>query len=210
MPRREEPVRTCVGCRQQDDRTALLRFVVAGDPPQLVPDLPRRSSGRGVSVHPRRQCLDAAVKNGGLRRGIKHETAFAVNADDLARWAAGQYARKLEGLIGAAHRSGHAIVGTERVRDAITARRTSLIVVAGDASEQRQQMMASAERLGQSCLLYGDKASLGRLFGRETVAVVAITDPNIAEEVQRAARCAALLKEDPAPAPRGGARSEAS
>ena len=29
----------------------------------------------------------------------------------------------------------------------------------------------------------------------ETVAVVAITDPNIAEEVQRAARCAALLLE---------------
>jgi ribosomal protein L7Ae-like RNA K-turn-binding protein len=173
----------------------LLRFVVAGDPPQLVPDVPRRASGRGVSVHPRRRCLDAAVKNGGLRRALKCDASVAVNADDLARWASGQYSRKLDGLLGAAQRSGHAAVGTERARDAIAARRAALIVVASDASEQRQQLMASAERLGQSCLLYGDKASLGRLFGRETVAVVAVTDPNIAEEVQRAARCAALLGE---------------
>jgi predicted RNA-binding protein YlxR (DUF448 family)/ribosomal protein L7Ae-like RNA K-turn-binding protein len=195
MPSREDPMRTCVGCRQKDDRTALLRFVVAGDPPQLVPDVPRRAGGRGVSVHPRRPCLDAAVKSGALKRGLKNDADVSVNADDLARWASGQYSRRLDGLLGAAHRSGNAVIGTERVRDAITSRRTSLIVVASDASEQRQHMMASAERLGQSCLLYGDKASLGRLFGRETVAVVAITDPHIADEVQRAARCAALLLE---------------
>jgi hypothetical protein len=37
--------------------------------------------------------------------------------------------------------------------------------------------------------LYGDKASLGRLFGRELVAVLAITDPAIAEAARAALRC---------------------
>src|SRR4051794_9070694 len=137
-------VRTCVGCRQTDERAALLRFVLAGDPPQIVPDLPRRAGGRGVSVHPRRPCLDAAVRNGALRRAFKTELP-ALNADDLARWAGGQYARRLDGLLHAAYRSGHAVIGTERVRDAIASRRAALLVVAGDASEQRQDMMATAE-----------------------------------------------------------------
>src|SRR4051795_10568760 len=96
-------VRTCVGCRQTDERAALLRFVLAGDPPQIVPDLPRRAGGRGVSVHPRRPCLDAAVRNGALRRAFKTELP-ALNAEDLARWASGQYARRLDGLLHAAYR----------------------------------------------------------------------------------------------------------
>jgi histidine ammonia-lyase len=47
--------------------------------------------------------------------------------------------------------------------------------------------------LGGSCLVLGDKASLGLLFGRQSVAVVAVTDTLIAEQLQRAARCAAAL-----------------
>ena len=149
------------------------------------------------------RCLDAAVRNGGLRRAFKRELP-ALNADDLARWASGQYARRLDGLLHAAFRSGHAAIGTERVRDAIASRRAALLVVAGDASEQRQELIAAAERLGGHCVLYGDKSGLGRLFGRETVAVVAVTEVNIAEEVQRAARCAALLMM------RSGARASAA
>jgi predicted RNA-binding protein YlxR (DUF448 family) len=203
-----EAVRTCVGCRQRDERTALMRFVLAGDPPQIVPDVARRAGGRGVSVHARRHCLETAVRSGALRRGLKADVP-GVNADELARWASGQYARRLNGLLLAAQRGGHAAVGTERVRDAIARRRAALLVVAGDASDAREELMAAAERLGGHCVLFGDKAGLGRLFGRETVAVVAVTDGNIAQEMQRAARCVDLLQVDPAPL-RGSAGSEAS
>jgi uncharacterized protein len=189
MSARDEIARMCVGCRQKDDRGALLRFVVAGDPPQVVPDVSRRTAGRGASVHPRRRCLDAAVRSGALRRALRAE--LATNADDLALWASGQYGRRLDGLIAAAYRSGRAAVGTERVRDAIASKRAVLLIVAADATENRQELMRAAERIGGSCLVHGDKASLGRLFGREIVAVAAITDRNIADELQTAARCAA-------------------
>jgi ribosomal protein L7Ae-like RNA K-turn-binding protein len=173
--------RMCVGCRQKDERGALLRFVVAGDPPQVVPDVSRRSDGRGASVHPLRRCLDA----------LKVE--FETDADALALWAHGQYGRRLAGLLTAAHRGGRAVIGTERVRDAIAAKRAVLLVVAGDAADNRDELMRSVERLGGQCLVYGDRASLGALFGREMVAVLAITDRELAVEVKTAAECAAAI-----------------
>lgn len=183
----------CVGCRQKDDRGALMRFVVAGAPPQIVPDVSRRASGRGASVHPRRRCIDAAVRSGALRRALRAE--LATNADDLAKWALGQYDRKLAALLAAAQRGGHAALGTERVREAMEARRVAMLVIAGDAIESRQELMRAAERLGAACLVHGDKTSLGRLFGRETVAVAAVTDRALASELQSAARCAAEISE---------------
>lgn len=188
-----EPIRTCVGCRQKDGTVALLRFVVAGDPPAVVPDLPRRGSGRGVSVHPSRRCLAAAARNGGLVRGLRAGTS--VDVDQLADWACGQYARKCDGLLIAAYRAGHAALGNERVRDAIANQRALLLVVASDASERSAELSAVAQRLGRRCIIHGDKANLGRLFGRDTVAVVAITDSDIAAELQHATDCAALLAE---------------
>ena len=183
--------RMCVGCRQKDERGALLRFVVAGDPPQVVPDVSRRSNGRGASVHPLRRCLDAAVRSGSLRRALKVE--IETDADALALWAHGQYGRRLAGLLTAAHRGGRAVVGTERVRDAITAKRAVLLVVAGDAADSRDELMRSVERLGGQCLVYGDRASLGQLFKLEMVAVLAITDRELAVEVKTAAECAAAI-----------------
>jgi len=168
-----------------------LRFVLAGDPPQLVPDVSRKGGGRGVSVHPNRRCLDAAVRSGALRRGLRAQTG--ADAAELALWASGQYLRRVDGLLGAAYRSGRAAVGTERVRDAIARKQTALLVVAQDAADSRAELVASAERLGGSCLVFGDKQRLGRLFGRESVAVVAVTDSKIAEQLQSAARCAAAL-----------------
>jgi predicted RNA-binding protein YlxR (DUF448 family) len=184
----------CAGCRQHDEREALLRLVLADDPPRIVPDVARGARGRGVSVHATRRCLQAAVRSGALQRGLRAAqrgpgTSLEANADELAAWAAGQYARRLEGLLAAAHRTRAAAVGSERVRDVIAQRRAELLVLAHDAGEGQQDLQQTVERLGGRCALYGDRASLGRLFGRELVAVVAITDPAIAEAARAALRC---------------------
>ena len=191
--------RLCAGCRQHDEREVLLRLVLAGDPPQIVPDVARGAGGRGVSVHATRRCLEQAVRSGALKRGLRAGSSAAgggwvdTSADELASWAAGQYARRFEGLLTAAARSGSAAVGSERVRDAVAQRRAELLVLANDAGEGQQDLQRTVERLGGRCALYGDKAGLGRLFGREWVAVVAITDPAIAEAARAALRCIAQL-----------------
>ena len=183
--------RLCVGCRQHDEREELLRLVLAGDPPRIVPDVARGARGRGVSVHATRKCLQLAVRSGALGRGLR--APLQVDAAELAAWAAGQYERRLAGLLGAAHRTGAASIGSERVRDAIAQRKVELLLLANDAGEGQQDLQRSLERLGGRCAVYGDKASLGRLFARELVAVVAITDAALADAVRSALRCLSEL-----------------
>jgi predicted RNA-binding protein YlxR (DUF448 family)/ribosomal protein L7Ae-like RNA K-turn-binding protein len=188
-----EAIRSCAGCRQKDARDALLRFVLAGDPPAVVPDVRRRGPGRGVSIHASRRCLQQAVRSGAFKRAFKRE--LTLDAEQLAVWAEGQYGRRIDGLLGAAHRSGKAVAGTDRVRQALAARQVQLLVVARDARGDRDEIMRSAERLGSACLVHADTAGLGTLFGREAVAVAAVTDAAIAEELQVAARCVTGLAE---------------
>ncbi len=188
-----EPERTCVGCRQRDERGALLRLVLAGDPPELVPDVRHSGNGRGASVHPRRTCLDAAVKSGAFRRAFKRE--LHPDSNQLATWAHDQYYRRMDGLIAAAGRSGNAVAGAERVREAVERRKVCMLIVASDAAESRNEVLDAATRLGARCLVHADKSHLGRLFGRDQIAVVAVTDSAIASAIEEASRNLAALAE---------------
>ena len=73
-----EPVRTCVGCRQQDASGAMVRCVLDGS--LVVPDLSRTAPGRGAWLHPRQTCLTAA-RRGGFARSFRRAVHVS---DDLA------------------------------------------------------------------------------------------------------------------------------
>ena len=64
------PVRTCVGCRVSDSRSALLRVVVGGHG-DLVPDLRRCLPGRGAWLHPTGECFDLAVRRRAFGRALR-------------------------------------------------------------------------------------------------------------------------------------------
>lgn len=62
-------VRTCTGCRRKDEKGRMLRVVrtdqgVAVDPRQVKP-------GRGAYVHHDAECMELAVKRGGLARTLR-------------------------------------------------------------------------------------------------------------------------------------------
>jgi hypothetical protein len=192
--KRAQPVRTCVGCRGRDRREALVRFAVRTDPPGLAPDIRGQLGGRGVSVHPDGACIDAAVRRGGFARAMRGPVPF--DARQLCRMLADQYARRGEGLLLAAGRSRKIALGTDAVRESIRQREVSLLVVAGDASNRREELVQAAEDLGSRCVVFGNRASLGRLFGRDEVAVLAVLDTRIAEELARAAARVSALSED--------------
>jgi predicted RNA-binding protein YlxR (DUF448 family) len=76
-----EPVRTCVGCRRREPRSALLRVVVVEG--ALVPDTAARLPGRGSWVHPTPACVDQAVQRRAFTRALRLTTgpdASAVQA----------------------------------------------------------------------------------------------------------------------------------
>jgi predicted RNA-binding protein YlxR (DUF448 family) len=68
------PVRTCVGCRRRAPVTELLRVVVHDG--GLTPDPRRRLPGRGASLHPTEECLQAAVRRRALPRALRSSTAL--------------------------------------------------------------------------------------------------------------------------------------
>ncbi|WP_446665533.1 YlxR family protein [Flexivirga sp. B27] len=84
---RHAGLRTCVGCRARDERSALLRVVaLAGndaartDVSLLVPDERGRLPGRGAWLHPRLDCLDLAVQRRAFPRALR-----ITHGVDLAR-----------------------------------------------------------------------------------------------------------------------------
>ncbi|WP_084072188.1 YlxR family protein [Knoellia sinensis] len=79
----DEPVRTCVGCRATDSRSALLRVVV-GDHGDLVPDLRRCLPGRGAWLHPTGDCFDLAVRRRAFGRALR--VSAPLDASAVAEW----------------------------------------------------------------------------------------------------------------------------
>ena len=74
------PVRTCVGCRERDLRSALLRLVLApattASPspeggPAVVVDERKALPGRGAWLHPDRACLDLAARRRAVPRALR-------------------------------------------------------------------------------------------------------------------------------------------
>ena len=187
------PARTCAGCRGVDAKAGLLRFVVAPVPPFLVPDVADKLGGRGVSVHPTRKCLDAAVRRGGFAKVLKRAVPFTTN--ELAQLAADQYTRRAESFLVAARRANAIALGTDAVRDALRAGKVLALVVAADAAGRREELEEAAARLGRRCVVLGTKASLGQLFGRDEIGVAAVLDAGIASALTRAAERAQALLE---------------
>jgi uncharacterized protein len=68
--RRRIPQRTCVGCRLVQGKRELIRIVRTPEG-EVVVDPTGRRNGRGAYVHSTRECLELAVKRGGLERGLK-------------------------------------------------------------------------------------------------------------------------------------------
>ncbi|MBN9238187.1 MAG: YlxR family protein [Leifsonia sp.] len=63
------PVRTCLGCRERADTSALLRVVASGG--EIVPDPSATLPGRGAWVHPTSRCVDSAVKRRAFGRALR-------------------------------------------------------------------------------------------------------------------------------------------
>ena len=78
MPaRRHEPVRTCVGCREEAGKRALIRLV--RDPAGVVRRDPTgRAHGRGAYLHDDPACFERARRRRALQRALEAEVPEAL------------------------------------------------------------------------------------------------------------------------------------
>lgn len=70
MPkRRHQPVRTCVACRQEAGKAALVRIVRRPDGSTAV-DLSGHAAGRGAYLHRDPACIEIARKRRNVERSL--------------------------------------------------------------------------------------------------------------------------------------------
>ena len=85
-PKRREPQRTCVGCRETQGKRSLIRVVRSQDGIKVDPT--SKLPGRGAYLHDRRSCWEKALK-GSLERALR------VRLDEVAQATLTEYMNEL-------------------------------------------------------------------------------------------------------------------
>lgn len=147
----------------------LLRCVVGPDG-TIVPDVDARLPGRGLWLLPRRDIVERAVTKRVFARAARRPV---VVPPELADRCEAQLARRCCDALGLARRAGLAVVGYERVGEAVRRGNAALLLFARDGAEAgRRRMAASAPGVASASVL--DAGELSGVFGRERVAFVAV------------------------------------
>lgn len=183
--RRREPlghVRTCVGCGKNAAPEGLIRVVV-GPEGDLHPDLAGGAFGRGAWVHPSSECLRRAVPRG-FARSFKCEitTGFEPLAESIA--AAAQ--QRVGSLLMIARRAGQLALGSTAVEVAAKADTAALFVVATDARAAAEAPWVTAAVAEGRAVSWGTKESLGDLFGRGELGILAVLEQGLSDSVAKA------------------------
>lgn len=169
----------------------MIRFVKDPDG-NLVPDIAENLPGRGVWVQSDQKNLQAAIKNGGFKRGLKSDVKIP---DDIELLTVRLLKMKLLSLMTMALKGSQAFIGFDQVRSAAQAERLSWRIEALDGSEGGRSKIrvltkAVGHELGQpqtpviGCFT---SAELGRAFGRETIVHGAIKSGHMNVSFGRAA-----------------------
>ncbi len=177
--------RTCVGCGEKAVADAMVRLVVspAGE---IAVDAAGGAFGRGAHVHGTAACVARAAK-GGLSRAFKRE--IKVTSAELARMIGDALGRRAIGLIASARSAGWLAIGTDASVEALR-EGAPLVVVAVDAAAAAHVHAVEQAVAEGRAVAFGRKSELGKLLGKEEVAVIAITHRGIAGHVASLVRTA--------------------
>lgn len=194
-PRRPRPRRDLASGKAVP-RGVLVRFVLGPDR-AIVPDIGRSLPGRGLWLSPRRDVLKMAAAGRGRVFARAAGGPVAV-PQELDRLVERLLVERIVGLIGLARRSGAAVTGFERVREALAALKPSsgisaVLFVAADASApDRRRLKSPGVEIVVSHALTASE--LGSAFGRDTAVFAAVVPGKLARDIGAEAGRLALLR----------------
>ncbi len=174
MTAAHQPLRTCLGCRGEKDKSALVRYVMGPDGAIHV-DLRHKLPGRGAYTCVERDCLLQAVRRGGFQRAFRGR-CLPPDADGLLGELIRQLAVRVDNLIGMLRKAGKVVGGGNGVMAALDkGEPLQMIVAATDVSTgilEKIRRKATARDI--PVFQWGSKTELGRLTGREQRSVLGI------------------------------------
>lgn len=145
--------------------------IVRGPEGEAVFDLEGRLPGRGAHICPAADCL-GNLGSPALSRSLKAETSLP-DVEERRALLGRQLEEKLKNTLSIGSKAGRTASGAQVVREALQKGRAELILLAGDASVRTMDAFRSLAG-DVPCRRAADKKTLGRWFGRESVAVAAV------------------------------------
>lgn len=94
---------------------------------------------------------------------------------------------KILSLVGLATKAGKTVSGEFSVEKSVKSKKSFLVLVAGDASENTKKKFRNMCEFYEVPLYFlSDKESLGRAMGKEFRASLAVQDENFAKAIEKA------------------------
>ncbi len=185
------PERRCIATGASLDKSGLIRFVVGPD--GIVPDISGKLPGRGIWVSADREALTKAVAKKLFARAARQAVEVPT---DLVVLTEALLTRRVIDLISLGRKSGDAIAGFDKVKDAVVGGSVAVLLQAWDGSTAQKAKIRppKGENALISCLSADE---LGLAFGRENVIHAALAAGGLTQRiVEDASRLAGIRKED--------------
>lgn len=172
---KEEPKRTCIGCRESLGKSKLLRFVLAPDG-TVVPDLVNKLPGRGAYTCMKASCIYKACERNQFSRAFKANVPVA-DPEALQAWVIRSMEDRIASYLALANKAGKVVSGSDLVAEMLK-RKVSvkkLILLASDISEDiGNRLRGLADLHGVTHATLFTKDYFGELLGKGLRSVVAV------------------------------------
>jgi predicted RNA-binding protein YlxR (DUF448 family) len=181
--REDGPERKCIATGEVQPKFGLIRFVMGPDG-DVIPDLAGKLPGRGVYVSSDRAALEKSAAKGLFARAFKQPVKVP---QDLLALVEGMLVRRLVDLISLSRKSGDAVTGYEKVKDALQKEEARVLIQAQDGSERGKSKLSTP--YGGNYIGWLTADELGMAFGRQSVIHAALgaggLTKRVVEEAQR-------------------------
>ncbi len=182
---KEEPKRSCIGCKAVKPKDELLRFVLT--PERIaVPDLLSRLPGRGAYTCLNKACIRDAVAKKQFNRAFKGEVK-TESAEELDRLIVSMMEERIASYVALANKAGRIVSGSDMVLQVLKRQQKErLILFSTDISgEIRQKVVAQADKFGVEHFSLFDKERVGALIGKSLRSVVAVEGHGFVSALKR-------------------------
>ena len=194
-PGGKSPERKCILTGRHGERDELIRLAISPDG-EVLPDPRARAPGRGAWLGVSRAELETAMEKGKLKGALARafKSAPPRVPDDLPAQIDAGLLRTLTDRLGLEMRSGHLILGSERIAEHARGGVLSALYHASDASDGGTAKLDQAWRVGMDREGSGeggtrlplDRAALSVALGRDNVVHLALADEQAAKRVDQA------------------------
>lgn len=186
---RNQPQRTCVGCRLSCNRSDLLRFVLSPQQ-QLLVDYRQRLPGRGVYTCLDPDCVERAVERKQFQRALKVDH-LALEKQALVALICEEILQKIENLLGIARKSAQIISGGQMVLTGLKGNVVyALVVMSHDISAGvAEKVLSAVKKHNVSIFQALSKERLGKILGKGERSVAALVPGQLADAIRYEIQC---------------------